>query len=165
MQCFYHIDSVSALENTYNILLRRNGFVAVVGENEGAFWPKFIIFLNDHEMVHECFTCSGAVSMAYFLPGWVSQADKNNWKYETYTEKYNFDTTPMFDEESTDGNYLIYFCIHAKKSRKTVKKEILDDFFQFLKEGIKEEEIEEDDKKIVKKYFPCELCAIMITKQ
>ena len=165
VRCFYHIDSVSALEKTYNILLRKNGFVAAVGENEGAFWPKFMIFLNDHEMFHECFTCSGAVSMAYFLPGWVSQADKNNWKYETYTEKYNFDTTPMFDEESTDGNYLIDFCIHAKESRKTVKKEIIDDFFEFLKEGIKEEEIEEDDKKIVKKYFPCELGAIMITKE
>jgi len=165
VRCFYHIDSVSALEKTYNILLRKNGFVGVVGENEGAFWPKMMIFLNDHEMTHECFTCSGPVSMAYFLPGWVSQATKNGWKYETYTDKYYFDTTPMYDEESKAGNYLIDFCIHAKESRKTVKKEILDDFFKFLDEHIIEEEVEEDDKKVMKKYFPCELGAIIITKE
>lgn len=165
VRCFYHIDSVSGLDKTYNILLRKDGIVAAVGENEGAFWPKMMIFLNDHEMTHECFTCSGPVSMAYFLPGWVSQSEQNKWKYETYTDKYYFDTTLMFDEESKEGNYLIDFCIHAKQSRKTVKKEILDDFFQFLNENIKEEEIVEDDKKVLKKYFPCELGAIIITKE
>ena len=152
------------MNTTYDHFLAKNGIVAVVGENEGAFWPKVMHFLADHKMTHECFTCSGPVSDAYFLPGWVSQANTKGWKYETCTKKYNFDVTPMFDETSQIGNYLIDFAIHAKQSRKTVKKEILDDFFAFLTKNLKETEIEEEGSKVVKKYFPCELGAIIITK-
>ena len=165
VRCFYYFDSVTALDKTYNTLLRKNGFVTVVGENEGAFWPKFMIFLNDHGISHEGLSGSGPVSMAYFLPGWISQSQKNKWKYETYTDKYKFNMTPMFDEKSEDGNYLIDFCMHVKDARKTVKKEILNDFFQFLIDNMQEEEIEEDKKKIVKKHFPCELGVIVITKE
>ena len=99
-RCFYYFDSVTALDKTYNTLLRKNGFVTVVGENEGAFWPKFMIFLNDQGISHEGLSGSGPVSMAYFLPGWISQSQKNKWKYETYTDKYKFNMTPMFDEKS-----------------------------------------------------------------
>ena len=162
---FYYVDSVSALDKTYNILLRKHGFVAVVGENEGSFWSKMMVFLNDHEMFHEVFRCSGPVSMAYFLPGWISQAKKNKWKYEAYTDQHNFDVTLMFDKNSQIGNYLIDFTIHVKEARKSVKKEILDDFFKFLNENVKEEEIEEDGKRFVKKYFPCVLATIIITKE
>ena len=165
VRCFYYFDSVTALDKTYNTLLRKNGFVTVVGENGGAFWPKFMIFLNDHGMSHEGLSGSGPFSMAYFLPGWVSQSQKNKWKYETYTDKYKFNMTPMFDEKSEDGNYIIDFCMHVKDARKTVKKEILNDFFKFLIDNIQEEEIEENEKKIVKKYFPCELGVIVITKE
>jgi len=35
----------------------------------------------------------------------------------------------MFEPDSKDGNYLIDFALHGKDCRKTVKKEILDDFF------------------------------------
>ena len=74
--------------------------------------------------------------------------------------------TPMFDEKSEDGNYLMDFCMHVKGARKTVKKEILNEFFQFLTGNTEEEEeIEENEKKIVKKYFPCELGIIAITKE
>lgn len=55
--------------------------------------------------------------------------------------------------------------MHVKDARKTVKKEILNDFFQFLIDNMQEEEIEEDKKKIVKKHFPCELGVIVITKE
>ena len=162
---FYYVDSVSALEKTYSILLRKYGFVAVVGENEGSFWPKIMVFLNDHEIYHQAFRCSGPVSMAYFLPGWISQAKKNKWKYEAYTDQHNYDVTLMFDEDSQIGNRLIDFSIHVKEARKSVEKEILDDFFKFLNENVKEEEIEEDGKRIVKKYFPCSLGTIIITKE
>ena len=73
--------------------------------------------------------------------------------------------TPMFDEKSEDGNYLIDFGMHVKDARKTVKKEILNDFFQFLIDSMQEEEIEESEKRLVKKYFPCELGVIVITKE
>ena len=73
--------------------------------------------------------------------------------------------TPMFDEKSEDGNYLIDFCMHVKDARKTVKKEILNDFFRFLIDNMQEEEIEESEKKVVKKYFPCELGVIVITQK
>ena len=165
VRCFYYFDSVTALDKTYNTLLRKNGFVTVVGENEGAFWPEFVIFLNDHGISHEGLSGSGPVSMAYFLPDWISQSQKNKWKYETYTDKYKFNMTPMFDEKSEDGNYLIDFCMHVKDARKTVKKEILNDFFQFLIDNMQEEEIEESEKRLVKKYFPCELGVIVITKE
>ena len=71
----------------------------------------------------------------------------------------------MFDEKSEDGNYLIDFFMHVKDVRKTIKKGILNDFFQFLIDHMQEEEIEENEKKIVKKYFPCELGVIVITKE
>ena len=165
VRCFYYIDSVSALDKTYNILLRRNGFATVIGEGEESIWPKFMIFLNDHEIFNEGYTGSGPVSMAYFLPGWISQSEKNNWKYEIYTDKYKFNATPMFDEGSKDGNCLIDFLFHGKNARKSFKKEILDDFFQFLNDNIQEgEEIEEAKKKVVRKYIPCELGIIVITK-
>lgn len=165
VRCFYYFDSVTGLDKTYNTLLRKNGFVTVVGENEGTFWPKFMIFLNDHGIPHEGLSGSSPVSMAYFLPGWISQSQKNKWKYETYTDKHKFNMTPMFDEKSEDGNYLIDFCMHVKDARKTVKKEILNDFFQFLIDNMQEEEIEESEKRLVKKYFPCELGVIVITKE
>jgi len=166
VRCFYHIDSVKGLKLTYDHFLRKNGIVAAVGENEGAFWPHMMVFLNDHEMKHECFTCSGPVSDAYFLTGWVSQANENKWNYEVYKEKYNFDVTEMFDEGSNIGNYLIDFAIHAKQSRKTVKKEILDDFFEFLNKLLVEEEIKnEDGEKVKRKHIRCELGAIMITRE
>lgn len=165
VRCFYYIDSVSALDKTYNTLLRRNGFATVIGEGEESIWPKFMIFLNDHEIFNEGYTGSGPVSMAYFLPGWISQSEKNNWKYEIYTDKYKFNATPMFDERSKDGNCLIDFLFHGKNARKSFKKEILDDFFQFLNDNIQEgEEIEEAKKKVVRKYIPCELGIIVITK-
>ncbi|XP_057294297.1 histamine N-methyltransferase B-like [Hydractinia symbiolongicarpus] len=165
VRCFYHIDSVKGLDTTYQHFLAKNGIVAVVGENEDAFWPKNMLFLNDHGMKHECFTCSGPVSQAYFLPGWISQATEKGWKHETYTHRYNFDVTPMFDETSNIGNYLIDFATHAKQARKTVKKEILDDFFAFLNKNIVETKIEEDGKEVNKKYFPCQLGAIIITRE
>ena len=166
VRCFYYFDSVSALNKTYDTLLRKNGFVTVIGENGGAFWPKFMIFFNNHGIPHDGLSGSGPVSMAYFLPGWISQSEKNKWKYETYTEKYKFNMTPIFDENSEDGNYLMDFCMHVKDARKTVKKEILNEFFQFLTDGMQEEEeVEGNEKKIVKKYFPCELGIIVITKE
>lgn len=55
--------------------------------------------------------------------------------------------------------------MHVKDARKTVKKEILNDFFQFLIDSMQEEEIEESEKRLVKKYFPCELGVIVITKE
>ena len=71
----------------------------------------------------------------------------------------------MFDEGSKDGNCLIDFLFHGKNARKSFKKEILDDFFQFLNDNIQEgEEIEEAKKKVVRKYIPCELGIIVITK-
>ena len=103
--------------------------------------------------------------MAYFLPGWISQAKKNKWKYEAYTDQHNYDVTLMFDEDSQIGNRLIDFSIHVKEARKSVEKEILDDFFKFLNENVKEEEIEENGKRIVKKFFPCSLGTIIITKE
>jgi len=165
VRCFYHIDSVKGLDTTYDHFLAKNGIVAVVGENENAFWPKQMIFLNEHEMKHECFTCSGPVSQAYFLPGWISQATKKGWKYESYIHKYNFDVTPIYDESSAAGNYILDFCVHGKESRKNLKKEVLDDFMKMLNDNVADIEIEENGTKVTKKYFPCELGAIMITRQ
>ena len=165
VRVFYHIDSISSLNVTYEKLLSKGGIVAVVGENEGAFWPKNMIFLSDHEMKHECFLCSGPVSDAYFLPGWKKQAEDKNWKHEIHTKKYNFNITPMFDAESKAGNYLIDFALHGKDSRNTVKKEILDDFFEFLTKNSHEEEVEEDGVKMKRRHFPCELAAIMVFKE
>ena len=156
---------MKGLNVTYDHFVAKNGIVAVVGENKDAFWPKMMHFLADHEMTHECFTCSGPVSDAYFLPGWVSQATSKEWKFETFVQKYNFDVTPMFDETSQIGNYLIDFALHAKNSRKTVKKAVLEDFFKFLIEEAKDMEVEEDGKKSTKKYFSCELGTIIITRQ
>jgi len=165
VRVFYHIDSFASLNITYDQLLAKDGVVAVVGENKGAFWPKMMIFLSEHEMKHECFTCSGPVSEAYFLPGWKKQAEEKNWKHEVHTKKYNFNITPMFDAESKAGNYLIDFALHGKDCRNTARKEILDDFFEFLLKNSNEEEIEEDGLKKKNRYFPCELGAIMITKE
>lgn len=165
VRVFYHIDSVSSLNTTYGELLAKNGIVAVVGENEGAFWPKNMMFLSEHEMKHECFTCSGPVSDAYFLSGWKAQVADKGWKSEVYTKKYNFDITPMFQADSKAGNYLIDFALHGKDCRNTVKKEILDDFFEFLTQNSVEEEVDEDEVKTKKRHFPCELAAIMITKE
>ena len=167
VHCFYHFDSVTALDKTYNTLtlLRKDGFVTFVGENPGAFWPKFMVFLNDHGISHEGLSGSGPISVAYFLPGWISQSQKNKWKYETYTNKYKLNMSPISGEKSEDGNYLIDFCMHVTDARKTVRKEILNDFFQFLIDNMQEEEIEENEKKCVKKYFPCELGVIVITKE
>ena len=53
VRCFYYFDSVAAVDKAYSTLLKKNGFVTVVGENEGAFWPKFMIFLSDHGISHE----------------------------------------------------------------------------------------------------------------
>lgn len=165
VRVFYHIDSVSALSMTYDNLLAKDGIVAVVGENEGAFWPKNMIFLSDHGMKHECFTCSGPVSDAYFLPGWIKQAEEKKWKYVTHTKKYNFVITSMFEPESKIGNYLIDFALHGKDCRNTVKKEILDDFFEFLTKNSHEEETDDDGIKKKQRCFPCELGAIMVFKQ
>ena len=164
VRVFYHIDSVSALQTTYDELLAKDGIVAVVGENENAFWPRMMRFLAKHGMKHECFTCSGPVSDAYFLPGWKNQADVNGWKYDVYVKKYNFNITPMFDETSRAGNYLIDFALHGKGCRQTVKKEILDDFFHLLTSQSHEEELKVDGVIQKRRHFYCELGAIMITK-
>ncbi|XP_047142170.1 histamine N-methyltransferase isoform X1 [Hydra vulgaris] len=164
VRCFYYMDSVVCLNQTYDNLISENGIIAVVGENENAFWPKMMVFLDNHNMIHGSFGCSGRVSSNYFLPGWKSLADEKGWVYETYTKKYNFDITPMYDEESIDGNYLIDFSLHVKCARKTTNKDILEDFFKFLNENSIENEEIQDGKKIIKRYFPCQLGAIIITK-
>ena len=164
VRCFYYMDSIKCLNQSYDSFVSENGIIAVVGENENAFWPKMMKFLDDHDMRHECFECSGRVSSAYFLPGWKSLADEKSWVYETYTKKYNFDLSPIYDEQSAVGNYLIDFSLHVKNARKTVKKEILTDFLKFLKDNSFENEENEDGVKIIKRYFPCQLGAIIITK-
>ena len=164
VRVFYHIDSESALKTTYDELLAKDGIVAVVGENEDAFWPRMMRFLHEHGMTHECFTCSGPVSDAYFLPGWKKQAESNGWKHDIYVKKYNFNITPMFDENSQAGNYLIDFALHGKGCRNTVKKEILDDFFELLTSGSHEEELVVDGVAQQRRHYYCQLGAIMITK-
>jgi len=165
VRCTYHIDSVSALQVTYEHLLRKNGVVAVVGENENAFWPRMMPFLAKHEMKHECFTCSGPVSDAYFLPGWKKQAETNGWKFDSWIKKYNFNITPMYDPESKPGNYLIDFALHGKNCRQTISKVVLDDFFELLNAHSHEEEVEVEGVKEKRRHYPCELGAIMITKE
>jgi hypothetical protein len=165
VRCFYHINSVKAFDHTYNHLLANNGIMCGVGENENAFWPKMMQFLADHKMEHEGFTGSGPVSQNYFLPGWQQQARDRDWRYETYVHGYNFDITPMYDATSKDGNYLIDFAMHTKMARETVKRSIIDDFFKFLDNGKVESEVLENGMKVKKTYFPCELGAIMITKE
>jgi len=164
VRVFYHIDSYTALNTVYEKLLAKDGFVAVVGENENAFWPLMMIFLNDHNLKNECFLCSGPVSDAYFLPGWSKQAKDNGWKHEVFTRSYNFDVTDCFDEQSAVGNYLIDFAFHGKQSRKTIEKSTMDDFFAFLRKHAKDEEVEMDGVKQVRTNFPAQLGAIIITK-
>ena len=84
---FQYVSNILRLSLTSQELLAKDGIVAVVGENENAFWPRMMPFLAKHGMKHECFTCSGPVSEAYFLPGWKKQAESNGWKYNTYIKK------------------------------------------------------------------------------
>lgn len=71
----------------------------------------------------------------------------------------------MFDASSRAGNYLIDFALHGKGCRQTVKKEILDDFFELLTSHSCEEEVKSENGATEKRrHFYCELGAIMITK-
>jgi len=164
VRVFYHIDSVKGLDRAYEHLLAKNGIMCAIGENENAFWPKMMHFLAAHKLEHECFTCSGPVSQNYFLPGWLQLARERDWRYESYVQGYKFDITPMYDPNSKDGNQLIDFALHAKDSRKAFKKEVIEDFFKLLDDGKIEREIIENEVKVTRKYFQCELGAIMITK-
>jgi len=165
VRVFYHFDSANAFDRTYNHLLARNGIMCGMGENENAFWPKMMYFLAKHKIDHDGFTGSGPVSQNYFLPGWLQLARDKNWKYESYIHGYDFDITPMFDPSSRDGNYLIDFAFHQKNARKNTKKIIIEDFFNMLNERKFEKIITKDGKQTKKIIFPCELGAIMITRE
>jgi len=165
VRCFYHIDSVKTFDQTYSHLLAKNGIMCGMGENEDAFWPKMMHFLNERKMEHECFVCSGPVSQNYFLPGWQQLARERDWRYESYVHGYNFEITPMYDPGNQDGNYLMDFIMHTKEARKNINPTIIEDFFKFLDAGKKERTIIENNVKVDKKYYPCELGAIMITKE
>jgi len=165
VRCFYHIDSVKTFDQTYNHLLAKDGIMCGIGENEDAFWPRMMHFLAERKMEHECFQCSGPVSQNYFLPGWHQLARDRDWRYESYVHGYNFDVTPIYDPENRDGNYVMDFVMHTKDSRKNLKPSIVEDFMKFLDSGKKERTVLENGVKVVKKYYPCELGAIMITKE
>lgn len=165
VRVFYHIDSVKSFDRTYAHLLAKNGIMCAVGENEDAFWPRMMHFLADHKMEHECFTCSGPVSQNYFLPGWINQARERDWKYESYVHGYHFDITLMYDPSSKDGNQVMDFALHAKSARKTVKQSTIDDFFELLDANKIEKTVMENGVPSEKIYYPCELGAIMITKE
>jgi len=165
VRCFYHIDSRQTFDTTYKILLAKQGVMCGVGENEDAFWPRMMHFLAEHKMEHECFTCSGPVSKNYFLPGWLEQCRERDWRYESYVQGYKFDITPLYDPNNQDGNYVLDFIMHTKNSRKIIAANILEDFFQFAEAHKKERIIIENEVQRVQKYYPCELGAIMITKE
>jgi len=165
VRCFYHIDSRQSFDTTYNTLLAKGGVMCGVGENEDAFWPRMMHFLAEHKMEHECFTCSGPVSQNYFLPGWLQQCRERDWKYASYVQGYKFDVTPMYDANNRDGNYVMDFVMHIKDSRKNVDAKIIEDFFKFLEAHKKERSVVENEVQKVQVYYPCELGAIMITKE
>lgn len=164
-RCFYHIDSVKAFDYTYDHLLAKNGIMCGIGENDNSFWPKMMQFLANHKMEHDCFTVSGAVSQNYFLPGWLNLARARDWRYESYVQGYHFDVTPMFDPSSKDGNALLDFIMHAKSARQTIKRSTLDDFFKLLDNNKVEKIMIKDGMKTQQTYMPCELGAMMITKE
>lgn len=165
VRCFYHIDSRESFDTTYNTLLATQGVMCGVGENEDAFWPRMMHFLAEHKMEHECFTCSGPVSRNYFLPGWLDQCRERDWRYESYVHGYKFVVTPMYDPANADGNYILDFAMHVKNSRQNVDGKIIEDFWKFLEAHKKEKVLVENGVETVEKYYPCELGAIMITKE
>lgn len=140
--------------------------MCAVGEHEEAFWPKMMHFLAKYKMAHECFSCSGPVSQNYFLPGWIRQAREKNWRYESYVQGYHFNVTPMYDHASKEGRQLVDFAFHAKGARNVVKKDVLDEFFKVLDANKVEHDLKLNGilqgKQLL---FPCEMGAIMITKE
>jgi len=164
-RCFYHFDSVKAFDFTYDRLLARNGIMCGLGENENAFWPRMMHFLQKHNIEHEGFDGDQPVSQSYFLPGWLQLARDRNWRYESYVQGYNFNITPIFDPSSKDGNYLIDFAFHQKQARKTIKKNVIEDFIRMLDERKFERVYVQNNMQVKRVYYPCELGVIMITKE
>ena len=157
VQAFYEIDSTQALEDTYNHMLALDGIVAVIGEDKTSFWGKMMHFLDDHKMEHKFFTCSGPVSEAYFLSGWLSQARNNDWKYHSYIRDYPFHITPLYLLGIKDSNNLLDYIFHVKDARNNLPRDIISDFMKFLDKW----------KKVAegRYFFPNQFGAIMITKQ
>jgi SAM-dependent methyltransferase len=165
VRCFHHMDSRTVLETTYTTLLGKQGFMCAIGENEEAFWPRLMKFLAQQHTPHERFTCSGANSQNYFLPGWLDLCRIKDWRYESYVQGYKFDVTPMYDTNNKDGNHLLDFAFHVKNARQNVPNKTVEDFMNFVNDGVKERLVVRNGVQSARKYYPCEMAAIMVMKE
>ena len=77
---------------------------------------------------------------------------------------YKFDVTPIYDVSDKEGHNLLDLALNTKNSRQNVPAKTVEDFMKFIDGGVKERSVVVNGVAGVRKFYSCEMAAIMITK-
>lgn len=70
----------------------------------------------------------------------------------------------MYDVNDKEGHNLLDLALNTKNSRQNVPAKTVEDFMKFIDGGVKERSVVVNGVAGVRKFYSCEMAAIMITK-